>query len=73
MFISEVDETDYCGLVGTSQIQVDESNLRFGEIFSGFANEETSFIHKNVLIEYGKMAEKNPVASYNCKRLYKSQ
>jgi hypothetical protein len=73
MFISEVEEADYCGLVGTSQNQVDESNLRFGEIFSGFANEDTSLIYKNVLIEYGKLAEKNPVASYNCKRLYKSQ
>jgi hypothetical protein len=73
MFISEVDEADYCGLPGTSQNQVDESNLRFGEIFSGYANEDTGSIYKNVLIEYGKLAEKNPVASYNCKRLYKSQ
>ncbi len=70
MFISEVDEAHYCGLMGTSQNQVDESNLRFGEIFSGYANEVTVSVYKNVLIEYGKLAETNPVAGYNCQRLY---
>jgi len=70
MFISEVDEADYCGLAGTSQNQVNESNQRFGEIFSGYANEDTASIYKNVLFEYGKLAEKNPVANFNCQRLY---
>jgi len=73
MFISEVEEADYCRLTDTSQNQVDESNQRFGEIFSGFANENIASIYKNVLTEYGKLAEKNPVASYNCKRLYMNQ
>jgi hypothetical protein len=70
MFISEVVEADYCGLTHTSQIQVDESNLKFGEIFSGYVNEDTGSIYNNVCNEYGKLAVNNPIASYNCQRLY---
>jgi hypothetical protein len=70
MFISEVTEADYCGLIDTSQNQVDESNARFGEIFSMYANGDTGSIYNNVFKEYEKLAVNNPVANFNCQRLY---
>lgn len=70
MFISDVLEAYVCGLPDISQEMVNESNLVFGEIFSKFVNEDTNTIYTNVLKEYTKLAEKNPVASYNCKRLF---
>jgi hypothetical protein len=70
MFISEVGEATYCGLPGTPQDVVDESNYGFCEIVSKYVNEDTKSIYENVLKEYGEIAEENPVALYNHKRLY---
>lgn len=70
MFISEVGEASYCGLPGTPQDVVDESNYGFCEIVSKYVNEDTKSIYENVLKEYGEIAEENPVALYNHKRLY---
>jgi len=70
MFISEVGEASYCGLPGTPQEVVDESNYGFCEIVSKYVNEDTQTIYENVLKEYGEIAEENPVALYNHKRLY---
>ena len=72
MFISEVGEAIYCGLPGTRQDIVDESNFGFVNILSGYINEDTETIYKNVKEEYGVIAEENPVALYNHKRLYKN-
>ena len=72
MFISEVGEAMYCGLPGTKQHVVDESNYGFCEIFAKFANQKTDVIYKNVISEYGLIAEQNPVALYNYNRLYMS-
>lgn len=71
MFISEVVEAEYCGLPGTKQDIVDESNKEFCEIISNYITEDTNIIYENVLKEYGKVAENNPVALYNNNRLYK--
>lgn len=71
MFISEVGEAYYCGLPGTDQEQVDESNYGFVNIISKYINEDTNTIHENVKREYGLIAEENPVALYNHNRLYK--
>jgi hypothetical protein len=71
MFISETGEASYCGLPGTSQDVVDESNYGFVNIISKHINEDTETIHENVLKEYGEIANNNPVALYNHKRLYK--
>lgn len=72
MFISEVGEANYCGLPGTSQDDVDESNYGFVNIIGKHINENTETIYDNVRNEYGLIAEENPVALYNHKRLYKS-
>jgi hypothetical protein len=72
MFISEVGEAYYCGLPGTEQDQVDESNYGFCNIISKYINEDKNIIHENVKKEYGLIAEQNPVAFYNNNRLYKS-
>ena len=72
MFISEVGEAYYCGLPGTDQETVDESNYGFCNIIAKYINDETSKIYENVKSEYGIIAEENPVAMYNNKRLYMS-
>ncbi len=72
MFISEVGEATYCGLPGTPQDVVDESNYGFCNIISKYINEDTKTIHENVTKEYGLIAEENSVAYYNNLRLYKS-
>jgi hypothetical protein len=70
MFISEVGEANYCGLPGMSQEIVDESNFGYTDILTKHINEDKFTLHKNVNEEYSKIAETNPVASYNYKRLY---
>jgi len=70
MFISEVGEALYCGLPGTEQDQVDESNYGFVKIISKYINEDKTVIHEKVKSEYGLIAEDNPVALYNNTRLY---
>lgn len=72
MFISEVGEAYYCGLPGTTQDIVDESNFGFCHILSEYINEDKNTIYDNVKTEYGIIAKDNPVALYNHKRLYKS-
>jgi hypothetical protein len=72
MFISEIGEANYCGIPGTDQELIDESNFGFVNIISKYIVEDTETIHENVLNEYGVIAEQNPVALYNHMRLYKS-
>jgi hypothetical protein len=72
MFISEVGEALYCGLPGTQQDEVDESNYGFVNIIGKYINEDKNVIYENVMREYGIIAEENPVALYNHNRLYKS-
>jgi len=72
MFISEVGEALYCGLPGTQQEEVDESNYGFVNIIGKYINEDKDIIYENVMKEYGIIAEENPVALYNHNRLYKS-
>ena len=71
MFISETGEAAYCGLPGTSQDIVDESNYGFTNIIKKFVNEGKEVTYENVKKEYGVLAEENPVAFYNFLRLYK--
>lgn len=72
MFISEVSEAIYCGLPGTSQDIVDESNFGFCNMLSKYINEDSHYIHQNIKREYGVLAENNPVALYNHRRLFMS-
>lgn len=72
MFISEVGEATYCGLPGMGQDIVDESNYGFVHILSEHINEDTHNIYHKVREKYGLIAEENPVALYNHKRLYQN-
>jgi hypothetical protein len=72
MFISEVGEANYCGLPGTPQEVVDESNYGFCNIIAKYINDDINTIYENVKKEYGVIAEENSVAYYNNLRLYKS-
>jgi hypothetical protein len=71
MFISEVDESRLMGLKDIDQSQVDFSNRSFSSIARKYMNCSSSVeIMRKVILEYGIIAETNPVAAYNCKRLY---
>jgi hypothetical protein len=72
MFISEVGEATYCGLPGTSQELVDESNYGFCGILGSVINEPKEAIFESVKEKYGLIAETNPVALYNHQRLFKA-
>jgi hypothetical protein len=70
MFISEVGEAHYCGLPGTGQDLVDESNYGFCDILSECINEPQEMAYQTLLERYGNIALDNPVAFYNYNRLY---
>lgn len=72
MFISEIGEAYYCGLPGTKQYVIDESNFGFCNILSEVINEPQESAYKHVMSKYGQIAENNPVALYNHNRLYLS-
>jgi hypothetical protein len=70
MFISEVGEATYCGLPGTEQETVTESNDYFAELLGEMINEPLSVIYDHVMDNYGLLLGYNSVASYNYDRLY---
>lgn len=72
MFISEVGEAYYCGLPGTKQEVVDESNYGFVNMLSECINDSQEIMYEKIMDKYGKLAEENPVALYNHNRLYLS-
>lgn len=72
MFISETGEATYCGLPGTSQETVDESNNGFVKIFSEAlqSTHDTNLLFEQTNDQYSLIAGVNPVAKYNYNRLY---
>jgi len=70
MFVSEVGEAYYMRVPNPNQKQVDESNNTFSEIVSRHINKSPKKMFELVMKEYGILAESNPIASYNHKRLY---
>jgi hypothetical protein len=70
MFISEVGEALYCGLPRVPQKVVDESNYGFVQILGEHINDPQEEVYVKVRERYGEIAERNPVAEYNHKRLY---
>jgi hypothetical protein len=70
MFISEVSEANYCGLPGTPQDIVDESNDVFAKELGLVAERSLSEMYECIKNSYGILAEGNPVAKYNHNRLY---
>ena len=70
MFISEVSEANYCGLSGTSQAVVNESNEYFARELGLVSNKSLSETYEAIKYSYTMLAESNAVAEYNSNRLY---
>jgi hypothetical protein len=70
MFISEVTEAIFCGLYGTKQEVVTESNDFFANEFGKVSNKSLIEAFEYIKDSYGVLAENNPVAKYNHYRLY---
>ena len=69
-FISEVEEAEYWGFENITNEEIDELNRVFAEIVGRHINEPIKSLYKNVIQEYGIIAERHPVARYNWERLY---
>ena len=72
MFISETGEATYCGLPGTPQYIVDESNHGFVNILREKLQDtrDTSLLFEQTSGTYSIIADINPVAKYNYNRLF---
>jgi len=72
MFISETGEAAYCGLPGTPQYIVDESNHGFVNILREKLQDtrDTSLLFEQTSGTYSIIADINPVAKYNYNRLF---
>jgi hypothetical protein len=70
MFISETMEAAYCGLPGTPQDVVNESNDFFAKEFGQVSGQSLVEAYEYIRDSYGVLAENNPVAKYNHHRLY---
>lgn len=70
MFISEVMEANYCGLPGTPQEVVDESNNTFAAQFGLVSDKPLVEAYEYIRDSYGVLAESNKIAQYNHYRLY---
>jgi hypothetical protein len=70
MFISEVSEANYCGLPGTPQDIVTESNDFFAKELGSVSEKSLDEIYQHIRYSYGMLAEGNAVAEYNHNRLY---
>ena len=73
MFISEVRESTELGFADVTEEEINELNRAFAEIVGSHINESIKSLYKNVIHEYGIIAERHPVARYNWERLYLSQ
>lgn len=73
MFISEVGEANYCGLPGTQQEQVNESNAVFASNLASCINNSNHFIYNHIIKKYGELLPQNKIAAYNHNRLYLSE
>jgi hypothetical protein len=70
MFISEVGEANYCGLPGTPQDTVTESNDFFAKELGSVSEKSLDEMYQHIRYSYGMLAEGNAVAEYNHNRLY---
>jgi hypothetical protein len=70
MFISEVGEANYCGLPGTPQDVVNESNDYFAKELGSVSEKSLDEIYHHIKYNYGVLAKDNIIAEYNHTRLY---
>lgn len=75
MFISEISEALCHGFddIDDLEIMIKESSYGFAEIVSKYITDPLDVLYQNVLLEYGELAQTNPIASFNFKRLFLSQ
>ncbi len=71
MFISEVEEAEYCG-VKADQNQVDTSNYLFSYLLGAqlLMGPDLRCAHQNVESQYSILAESNKVVNYNSRRWF---
>ena len=70
MFISELGEAYFMGLRRVSTAMIEESNTSFVRALSSCIHLSPQKIHDYMMkSEYAQLAENNPVAAYNFKRL----
>jgi hypothetical protein len=71
MFISEVEEAEYCG-VKANQNQVDTSNYLFSYLLGAqlLVDPDLRGAHQNVGSQYSILAESNNVVKYNSRRWF---
>lgn len=70
MFISEIEEAHYFNYGDVDWDIIEESNNCFASIMSRYIDHPLDVLYENVLHEYGKLAEMNPIAKFNFERLY---
>jgi hypothetical protein len=69
MFISEIEEAWYNDFYDVDWDMINESNERFSSIVSKYVNGRLDVLFKNVIHEYGLLAQSNPIARFNLERL----
>jgi hypothetical protein len=65
MFISEMGEAYFCGILQATDEMVTESNNAFSEIVGEHISLPKEKLYEKVRELYGKLAKSNPVAQYN--------
>ena len=70
MFISETREADFCGVRGSTQKMVTESNELFCDLVGTYVFQSAYELYDSVAKFYGIMSKTNKVAKYNHERLY---
>lgn len=70
MFISEPTEAFSFGFYDCDPNLIEESNDNFATIVSQHIHQPLQVLYKNVLQDYKKLGQSNPIAQYNFKRLY---
>ena len=70
MFLSELEECHRYGFNNIDQNLITESNNVFASIMSRHINEPNIELYRNLVYEYGLLAQRNPIAKFNHERLY---
>jgi len=70
MFISEIDEALYCGILDVSGEWIAESNDGFSSTLSQHINQPIDVLYEKLMYGYGLLKHSNPIAKYNHDRLF---
>ena len=70
MFLSELEECHRYNIMDCDQNWITESNNVFASIMSRHINEPNDELYRNLVYEYGLLAQRNPIAKFNLERLY---